>query len=265
MGKIIKYTILMMLLLSIFPIFAQTQKVAVWGPSVKKGSENVEAIELSIINSRFRDAVSRMAGIELISRTDVDNILGELQFQQSGMVREKDKKLLGQMKGVDIIVSLVVAKGYGFINIESSFIDVEKANVIGSTESVLAKANNPEDLVEKCVELAGKLTVVTSTTSSFSTNNTPSLFAGGEIGYGTGRRSVVYMPNLTLPEIGYVYVEVHVDAEGNVIEARILNNSRYNTTISDPKILSDCISKAKTVKYFKGKEELRIIVFSMPD
>lgn len=155
---------LLLLMATAFPfqMLAQDTKVAVWGPSVKPGSENVEAIELSIINSRFRDAVSAMSGIEVISRTDVDNILSELQFQQNGMVSEDDKKLLGQMKGVDIIVSLMVAKGLGYINIESSFIDVEKANVIGRTQSVLANANDPSDLSIKSIELAKKLTGVTS-------------------------------------------------------------------------------------------------------
>lgn len=173
--------ILLLLIATAFPfqMLAQDTKVAVWGPSVKQGSENVEAIELSIINSRFRDAVSAMSGIELISRTDVDNILGELQFQQNGMVSEDDKKLLGQMKGVDIIVSLLVAKGFGYVNIESSFIDVEKAKVIGRTQSVLAEANNPVDLVDKCVELAGKLTGVASSSSGASYPSRSSLSNGG--------------------------------------------------------------------------------------
>ena len=160
--------LLFMVVVCSFQMDAQTTKVAVWGPSVKEGSEKVEAIELSIINSRFRDAVSGMSGIELISRTDVDNILGELKFQQNGMVNENDKKLLGQMKGVDIIVSLMVSKGFGYVNIEASFIDVEKANVVGRTQSELAKADNPPDLAEKCEKLAIKLTGVTSTTSGSS-------------------------------------------------------------------------------------------------
>ena len=173
--------LLTLFMAALFSSQAQNTKVAVWGPSVKKGSENVEAIELSIINSRFRDAVSGMSGIELISRTDVDNILAELNFQQNGLVTETDKKLLGEMKGVDIIVSLMVAKGYGYINIESSFIDVEKAKVVGRTQSVLAKANDPLDLAGKCVELAEKLTGITSTSSgTFSPR--PNTFGGGSMG-----------------------------------------------------------------------------------
>ncbi len=160
--------LIMLFLAGVFSLQAQNKRVAVWGPNVPQGSEEISIIELRIANSRFRDAISNMSGIELISRTDVDNILNELKFQGNGLVSENDKKLIGQMKGVDIIVSLVLSKGYGMINIESSFIDVETAMVIGSTQSVLALANNPEDLASKCVELAEKLTGVTSTTSATS-------------------------------------------------------------------------------------------------
>lgn len=181
LSRRILFLLLLMATAFSFQTHAQDVKVAVWGPSVKQESEKVEAIELSIINSRFRDAVSGMSGIELIARADVDNILSELKFQQNGMVSENDKKLLGQMKGVDIIVSLMVAKGFGYVNIESSFIDVEKANVIGRTQSVLALANNPLDLADKCEELARKLTGVTSSSYSSSTSYLPS-FSGGGVG-----------------------------------------------------------------------------------
>ena len=165
--KMKKYLLVVVFLVfaSVLSIRAQDTKVAVWGPSVKNGSDKMETIEMDIIHSRFRDAVSDMDGIELVSRSDVDNILEELKFQQNGMVSENDKKLLGQMKGVDIIVSLTVSKGLGRINISASFIDVEKANVVGRTQSVLANANDADDLEYKCVELAGKLTGVTGSAS----------------------------------------------------------------------------------------------------
>ena len=85
--------------------------------------------------------------------------------------------------------------------------------------------------------------------------------SGGGIGYGTGNRGYTYMPDLTVSETGTVYVEVHVDVNGNVLEARVINNSKYPTTITNSRIQADCVAKAKTAKYKKGKEELRIIVF----
>lgn len=84
---------------------------------------------------------------------------------------------------------------------------------------------------------------------------------GSGIGYGTGNRGYVYMPDITLHETGVVYVEVHIDTEGNVIEARVISNSKYPTTVTNKRILDDCVAKAKTAKYRPGKEELRVIVF----
>ncbi|HOS57568.1 MAG TPA: hypothetical protein P5134_05695 [Bacteroidales bacterium] len=85
---------------------------------------------------------------------------------------------------------------------------------------------------------------------------------GGNVGYGTGERGYVVIPNLEIEnEKGVVYVEVHVTAEGNVIEARIINNSKYPTTITNSKIQEECKKRAKSVKFKKGKEEFRIIMF----
>ena len=151
-----------------FSLFAQDEgvtKVAVRNPMKGEDSEPITGIELSIVRSRFRDAVSTMSGIELIDRTDVNNLLAEMKFEQNGLVKEEDKKRLGEIKGVDIIVSLVVTKGFGYINIESSFLKVETGNVVGTTQSVLAKAGDPVDIAEKCVELAEKLTGIPSSSA----------------------------------------------------------------------------------------------------
>lgn len=86
--------------------------------------------------------------------------------------------------------------------------------------------------------------------------------SGGNIGYGTGPRGYTYMPNLEIEnENGVVYVEVHVNEAGNVIEARIISNSKFPTTITNSKIQADCVARAKTAKFKKGKEEFRIIIF----
>lgn len=85
--------------------------------------------------------------------------------------------------------------------------------------------------------------------------------SGGGIGYGYGNRNYTIMPNMQIQEDGVVYVEVHVDADGKVIDARVISNKKYPTTITNSQIQAECISRAKTAQYVKGKEELRIIIF----
>jgi hypothetical protein len=85
--------------------------------------------------------------------------------------------------------------------------------------------------------------------------------SGRGIGYGSGNRAYVNIPDVNINENGTVHVEVHVTAQGNVINARILNTTKYPTTITNAKIQQDCITRALSAKYITGKEELRIIVF----
>ncbi|MCL1969682.1 MAG: hypothetical protein FWF65_09090, partial [Bacteroidetes bacterium] len=85
--------------------------------------------------------------------------------------------------------------------------------------------------------------------------------SGKGIGYGSGNRAYVNIPDVSISENGIVYVEVHVTAQGNVINARILSTSKYPTNITNAKILEDCLTRARNAKYVTGKEELRIIVF----
>ena len=87
--------------------------------------------------------------------------------------------------------------------------------------------------------------------------------SGGSLGYGNGKRGYRHMPDVSLKEKnGVVYVEVHVTAAGDVIDAKIISNAQYPTTITDRNILNSCVQRAKTAKYAPGKEELRVIVFS---
>jgi outer membrane biosynthesis protein TonB len=85
--------------------------------------------------------------------------------------------------------------------------------------------------------------------------------SGRGIGYGSGNRAYVNIPDVNINETGVVYVEVHVTAQGNVINARILSTQKYPTNITNAKVQEECLARALSAKYVTGKEELRIIVF----
>ncbi len=85
--------------------------------------------------------------------------------------------------------------------------------------------------------------------------------SGGGIGYGTGSRGLVNHINTEISEEGQVAVEVHVMADGTVSEARIVNNSKGRTTVTNTYIQQQCIREAKKARYKPGKEELRVILF----
>lgn len=86
--------------------------------------------------------------------------------------------------------------------------------------------------------------------------------SGGGVGYGTGHRGMINNIDATVNEEGQVCVEVHIAADGTVIDARVINNSKHKTTITNRNIQQQCVARAKQARYKPGKEELRIIVFS---
>ena len=57
-------------------------------------------------------------------------------------------------------------------------------------------------------------------------------------------------------------MEVHIAADGHIIDARVINNNKYKTTITNRNIQQQCVARAKQARYKPGKEELRIIIFS---
>ncbi len=87
--------------------------------------------------------------------------------------------------------------------------------------------------------------------------------SGTGIGWGMGNRGYTYMPNLTTSEEGKVYVRVHVGTDGTVKDAQVISSKDYPTSITNAKIQSECVAKAKTAKYKPGKEEFRVILFSL--
>lgn len=86
--------------------------------------------------------------------------------------------------------------------------------------------------------------------------------SGGGIGYGTGARGLTNEVNQYVNEEGQVYVEVHVMPDGSVSDARVINNSKFKTTITNREIQRLCVTRAKQARYKAGKEELRVIYFS---
>lgn len=86
--------------------------------------------------------------------------------------------------------------------------------------------------------------------------------SGDGVGYGTGHRGMVNNIDATINEEGQVCVEVHIASDGHVIDARVINNSRYKTTVTNRNIQLQCVARAKQARYKPGKEELRIIIFS---
>lgn len=135
---------------------AQTEvkKVAVLEPMVEDGE--ISTIYKAVLRSKLLNSISNEeVGYEAFTRTDVDAIMREQQFQNSGMVDDNTRIRLGNLGGVDCICISKLAEGAGYINIDIMLVDVQSGKVESATNKLIE--NNLEQLEQTAVELGKKL------------------------------------------------------------------------------------------------------------
>ena len=95
---------LLSFVLCLVPLFllAQVQKVAILETVDKEG--NISYAHKLMLRSNLAKAVTNAPGYEAYDRTDMDAIMGEQNFQRTGMVSNEQIKRLGEMTGAAYIM-----------------------------------------------------------------------------------------------------------------------------------------------------------------
>lgn len=148
-----QFTILLLLL---FPIFAygETKKVAILETVDKEG--NVPYALKLMVRSSLSTAIAETPGYEAYDRVDVASILGEHEFQRTGLIKEDDIKRLGEMTGAAyILVAEVAYLNETTIIILSKFLNVETAKIESSSN--VYSSTSIENLDKNCKIMARKL------------------------------------------------------------------------------------------------------------
>ncbi len=154
-----KAKLLLMLTALIFacPIFGQsgfTKRVAILETVDKEGKVSY-GVKL-MVRSKLSAAITATPGYEGYDRVDVSAILGEYEFQRTGLVSNNDIKRLGEMTGVNyILVAEVAYLNDSYIFLSARILNVETARVeqIADTQTQATV----EALEQNCKVLAGKL------------------------------------------------------------------------------------------------------------
>ena len=133
-----------------------------------------------ILRANLSKAITNTAGYEAYDRTDIDAIMGEQNFQRTGLVSNDQIKKLGEMTGANyILVAEAAVVDANNMFITAKLLDVETARTI-MTDNVMMAAN-PEAIQEGCVTLAKKLfhgdemTQNNTTTTTFNRTNQTSV------------------------------------------------------------------------------------------
>lgn len=133
---------------------AQTLRVAIL-ETVDKGGNIPYATKL-MIRANLSKAITNSEGYEAYDRTDMDAIMGEQNFQRTGMVSSDQIKRLGEMTGANyILVAEAVLVDAQNVFVTAKVLDVETARTALSDNMVMG--TSAKSILEGCQGLAKRM------------------------------------------------------------------------------------------------------------
>ena len=152
-----KISVLLLILFAVFQTYGQNNQIKKVSILETVDKENVVSYGVKLmVRSKLADAITNMPGYEGYDRVDVGSILGEHEFQRTGLVSDKDIKRLGEMTGADyILVAEVAQLDYSHVIIVAKILNVETAQL--DKTSNIQTATDVESMDEACRELAARL------------------------------------------------------------------------------------------------------------
>ena len=108
-------------------VFAQQKQVAMLEPVAVAG--DVKPIEKSMIRGEMTKAIASQDGYSAFTRVDIDQIMKEHNFQQSGMVDDETRKRIGAMQGVDFVCVTKITKEAGSYYLEATLVNIETGQI----------------------------------------------------------------------------------------------------------------------------------------
>ena len=150
--------IIMLLVAFAMAATAQNKKIAILETVDKKG--NVPYGVCLQLRSSLTYAISSTPGYEGYDRVDMASIMGEHDFQRTGMVSDEQIQRLGEMTGcTSILVAEAAIYDANHIIITAKILDVETASVKSSVPPKVS-STKPEEMQAACEEVASKLLTV---------------------------------------------------------------------------------------------------------
>lgn len=119
---------------------------------------NVKMIEKQMIRGEMVKAIASQSGYAAFSRTDIDQIMQEHNFQQSGMVDDSTRAKLGAMHGVDFVCIMKITKEENYYYLEANLVNIETGKISNpATQYGELQNGNLGNMFSACEALAGEL------------------------------------------------------------------------------------------------------------
>lgn len=153
-----KYFIFFAFLVSALALSAQNMKVALLETLNGDKAVQVKGIEMNMVRGELRKAISNQVGYQAFTRTDIDQLMKEYGFQNSGMVSDSQRTRLGEMSGADYICVSTLTKSDTEFYLEAYLIDVETGEISNpATQYGILEGGTYANLFQICQDLAHEL------------------------------------------------------------------------------------------------------------
>lgn len=177
-----------MLALPLLVMAQNTKKVAILETVDKEG--NVPYGVRLQLRSSLTYAISSTSGYEGYDRVDMSSIMGEHNFQRTGMVSDAQIKKLGEMTGAgSILVAEAAVYDASHIIITAKIVSVETAGVEAAAPPKVS-STDPESMEKACIELAKRLLGKSGGSSSSASNNAPAGYTDLGLSSGTNWKNL---------------------------------------------------------------------------
>lgn len=139
--------------------FAQEKKtIALLEPRVGSGSTEVNGVEKAMLRGELRKAIAAFEDFEAITRTDIDRMMEEFDFQNSGLVNDEQRKRIGQMSGADYICVSTLTKSHEEFYLETYLIDMTSGKIINpASQYGIIENGRLTNLLSVCQTLSKEL------------------------------------------------------------------------------------------------------------
>lgn len=139
-------------------IGAEQVKLALLQPRIAEGSDACLSIEINMVRGELRKAFGWQSDFQVLTRTDVDAMLKEHGFQQSGMVADAQRRQVGVMTGAQYICVSNITKYKTQLYIEAYLVDIETGQMTNPASQFANIENNDySQLQAPCNELAKEM------------------------------------------------------------------------------------------------------------
>lgn len=122
-----KTIIVLLIILSSSGIYAQEKKIAMLEPIAM--TDEISPMVKNMVRGELTKALSREPGFNAFTRLDIDQMIKEFNFQESGMVNDKQRRKLGKMSGADYVCISKISKEENAYYIEAALVNIVSGEI----------------------------------------------------------------------------------------------------------------------------------------